>query len=195
MKNYISDSLLFGKHKINIDLKGVPVAINSGDNVYFDDSVRIVVDLFTIEELFRYENLSEKHLDEIAEYVVREKLIEVVSSYGKEINFEYSGAGLCRHICKCIHYKSLEVIKDLENIYDTYYSNVTLIESLCAVISKYLSIPYTEVVRYPIHEVIRLHSVCAKSFPDVLSLVDKHNEAPPVQDDDDDMPQRPPRRR
>lgn len=167
-----SNSLVFGRYKVVLDLSGFTTAINIDDtNIHYDDSVQVVLDLFSISELERFEVLSENSKKDLFVKIAQEKMVDVISKYKGAIDFDYSPAGIPELIVRTIHSKSIEVLSDLEGVYKTYKDNINVISVMGAVVSRYLNIPYSEVITYPIHEVIRLHAICATTFPEVVSFV------------------------
>lgn len=171
-----SDILVFGKNKISIDLKGFNVAIDLGDNVAIDTEVKIVIELFSIDEIRRLDMLSRESLNELSIEICKEKILDVISKYGKMINFDFSGAGLAYFIVSCIYHKTKELLSSFMEVYTAYAENILVIEQMAAIIARNMTISYQEVIRYPVTEILRLHAICAASFPDVVDLRPKEED-------------------
>lgn len=171
-----SDVLLFGKNKVSIDLKGLQVAIDLGKDVAIDYNAKVVVELLSIDELKRLEMMSQKGLRDISEQVCKDKVVDVISIYGNTISYDFSVAGLTHLIITSLIAKTKEVLANLIEVYTAYAENVLIIEQMAAIIAKYMTIPYVEVIKYPVTEILRLHAICAASFAEVIDLRPKEEE-------------------
>lgn len=92
------------------------------------------------------------------------------------INLDETPAGFVSSVSKTILSMSLQCINDPISTSKKYAEEVTLIDNMCAIISRYLSIPFNEVRLYPIDRVFSLFSVCYKTFPNEIQSLEEASE-------------------
>lgn len=132
------------------------------------DSPTILVDLFTKVELESFKALLSNEtvtLEQIEEAVVYEKVIHVLGVETK-LHVGLTPAGLISSIARAIISKSEQYVLNEDNlIYLEHKEHVTMIETMCAIISFYTSTPYSDLLDLPINEIYRRYAVCATAFP------------------------------
>ena len=169
MNNKLSEELLYGQNKIIITLLNHTIAItNDNENIVYIDNPKILAELMTSDELKRYYNLKTGPLSTITsvdDVIVRDKVISVLDFEEFKIVNDLTPAGCIKWIADAIFNKSYSYLANFKEEYLLYHENVLLIEQIAAVVSKYLNIPYTEVILLPVNEIFKLHAVAQQTFP------------------------------
>lgn len=174
MRKYkLSNELVFGLGKAIITLTNQTILITrDGQTLEEVTSPKVLVDLFTVDELKRYYGMSENDLGtflEVQDAVVRDKVVEVIGWDGYYIPVGLNPAGVISFIAQAILLKSYSYLNNPEQEYTILESTVTMIDQMAAIIANFLHIPYTYVMDMPINEIFRLHNVARLTFPDKIT--------------------------
>lgn len=170
MLNRYSDTLLFGKGLAKIEAKDLILPIDLGDRVDYIEQGTVIASLMSIDEIKRYEGLPLEAQRQVSDAIMTEKIVEIVGHTGKRLDFNFGPAGLSSFLLNALYAKSLQYVSNTVPEFALALENVTLYDQMAAVISNRLTIPFTEVILYPVNEVVRLYAICFKSFPDVVDL-------------------------
>lgn len=170
MKFNHSDTLVYGKNRAKIDLSGYLLPLDLGEKVEYIEDATILVDLMSLSELKRYEELSPDARKRVADTIAKEKIVEVVGYSSYTVDFDYGVAGLPSFITDSIFVRSASLVANMIDSFSEEIEEVTIYDQMSAVISNYLNIPFTEVSQYPVKEVVRLYAICFRSFPNLMDL-------------------------
>lgn len=143
------------------------------ENIIIDDPM-ILVDLLTKVELETFKsllNVDPLERIEIEENVVTNKFLTLLGS-DQFINFNFTPAGVIAFIAEAIIKKSEEYLLNEGNIpYQEAEDSVNYLESMSAIISYYMNVPYDTVISLPIAEIYKRYAICHVAFPNqVLAL-------------------------
>lgn len=163
--------MLFGLGSAVINLTNFFVILDDNRIVR---NPKLVVHLFTPEELKRYVDLSE--LSPLSEYtvhdtVVHDKLVQVIGYKDAKLNLHYSPAGIIKTIASLIAEKSFQFLTNPEERYNEIVEESTFVNQMCAIISYYTVTPYDVVSQLPINEIFKRYAVCQQAFPNQIQPI------------------------
>lgn len=152
------------KHRAVLDLHGFFVISTQKELI---ENPKIIIEALRPSEFFVmefFEDLVESEKIEVEEGIVRDNVITVFG-YDVEIDLEYTPAGVITSIARSVIELSLKYLKNEEGLpYEEKYDSVGYYESMQAIVSYYLNIPFTEVEKYTISELYQKHAICSKTF-------------------------------
>mgnify|MGYP003502382357 FL=1 len=59
-------------------------------------------------------------------------------------------------------------------------SGITILDNICAIVSKYLNISYLEVRNMPVNQVYQMFAVCRSTFPNDVNDIQEKEEVSTV---------------
>ena len=135
--------------------------------------------LLTLQELERISHLDLKH--PVARMQVEEDIAtNVFHSFvgiSDYIDWDKSEAGLLETIVNAIILTSTTYLTDPISKIENISSSIGVVNSMQAVVSRFMSTPYTEVEKLPINEVFRRYAICMMAFPkEVSPLIENDGE-------------------
>lgn len=165
-----SEELTKNINSCNCTINSGIVLRSVGPNKQYKEvnSATLIVDLLSITELQRYKNIgsaSSAFEAAIENVVVRDKVREVLGHPGYEIDINKSPAGSITTIAYAIFLKTKMHASAAEYSYNIQAANITTVEKMASIISYYMNIPYTTVVKEPVNEVYRKYAILVESFP------------------------------
>lgn len=154
----------------------------SGDMIY--TNVSAVARLLNGEEIDRLHRIVADRPDieaTVYEEIVSLCLIDIIGiPDGAPIDLDKSGAGVVDTIAKTVMNLSMSHIANVKEKVEYYYSLADAAELMAAVVSKYTSTPYDDVISYPINKLMRRYAICAKAFPNEVSMPTEEAPSGPV---------------
>lgn len=165
-----SEELTKNINSCNCTINSGIVLKSLGPNKVYKEvnSAICIVDLLTIDEIKRYKNIgsaSNAFEAAIENVIVRDKVREVLGHPGFEIDVNKSPAGSITTIAYAIYLKTKMHLSEPEHSYKVQEQGITMIEQMSSIISYYMNIPYTEVIKIPLNEIYHRYAVLVKSFP------------------------------
>lgn len=102
----------------------------------------------------------------VYEELVKNNVIEVFGLKDTTINLEYSPAGVIETIAEAILQFTYDYLVNENNIkYENAIEKLGYFDNMQAVVSFYLNIPYTEVIKLPVNDIYKKYALCASAFP------------------------------
>lgn len=150
-----------------IPFNDVPIVING---VVYKNLVA-VVKLLNPEQLLRLDRIltdDPVQKDLVDEDIVRTCLLDIIGVDG-EVDLDTASAGFIQAIARAVYLQSISYIVNSKEYHQELTSTVTLVETMSAVISRFLNIPYTEVIEYPINRIYKYYAICRSAFPNEVS--------------------------
>lgn len=138
-----------------------------------DDPI-ILINLLNNIELESFKNIYDLNPVEklnIENSIVRDKVLSILG-YDKQINLDYTPAGVITSIAAAVIKKSEEYLLNTDNkMYEEAVSGVNYIEQMCAIISYYTNTTYDVVIEYPINEIYKRYAICQTAFPNQIQAL------------------------
>lgn len=165
-----------GAGNIIISLDNIEIDI--GGTVY--KNITVIARLLNIDEINRIVRIDKDTLDEyiaddIYEDVFKNCVLSIPGIDGL-LNLGNSSAGFIPTIGAAILSKSMEYAEDPISSFRNSLENVDVIDSMCAIISRYLNTPYYEVRSYSINKIFDLFAVCHKTFPNEVQELKREED-------------------
>lgn len=137
----------------------------------------VIARLLNIDEINRIVRIDKDSVDEyiaddIYEDVFKNCVLSIPGIDGL-LDLGNSSAGFIPSIGAAILNKSMEYAEDPIASFKKSIENVDVLDSMCAVISRYLSTPYYEVRSYSINKIFDLFAICHKTFPNEVQELQK----------------------
>lgn len=114
--------------------------------------------------------------DELYEEIFKLCVISV-PGIPRDADYNTSSAGFVSTVGKIIYIKSREYADDPYKAFDSASESISLIESMCAVVSRYLGYKYHEVKEFPINDLFEMYAACQASFPNEVVRIEKPEES------------------
>lgn len=150
-----------------IPFNDIPIVING---VTYKNLVA-VVKLLNPEQLLRLDKILTDdpiQKDLVDEDIVRTCLLDIIGVDG-EVDLDNASAGFVQTISRAVYLQSISYILNSKEYHEELSSQVTLIETMSAVIARFLNIQYTEVITYPINIIYKYYAICRSAFPNEVS--------------------------
>lgn len=150
-----------------IPFKDVPITING--KIYKD--LVAVVRLLNQEEIFRLDKIltdDQIQREIVDEDIVKSCLIDIIG-ITEPVDLDTASAGFINTIARAIYLQSISYIANSKEYHDRLVSSITLLETMSAIISRFLNLSYNDVVKYPINRIYHLYAVCRAAFPNEVS--------------------------
>lgn len=165
-----SDQVTYGINSAVVNLTDFFIVMRDprNDTSYIVEDPKIIVDLFTPEELKRYHDLSNVSFDTeiITENVIaRDKIVKVLGYENLEVDLLRSPAGITSLISLAIFTKSFDYLANSLENFSEHIEGLSKLSVMCGIISYYLNTPYDVVKNYPISEIFKKYAICVKAFP------------------------------
>lgn len=162
----------------NIIISLDDIEIDIGGTVY--KNITVIARLLNIDEINRIVRIDKDTLDEyiaddIYEDVFKNCVISIPGIDGL-LNLGNSSAGFIPSIGSAIVNKSMEYAEDPISSFKKSLENVDVIDSMCAIISRYLNTPYYEVRSYSINKIFDLFAVCHRTFPNEVQELKREED-------------------
>lgn len=135
---------------------------------YVVEDPKVIVDLFTPEELKRYHDLSSVSFstETVTENVIaKDKVVKVLGYEELELDLLSSPAGITTLISLAIFTKSFDYLVNSTENFTQHIEGLSKLAVMCGIISYYLNTPYDVVKNYPISEIFKKYAVCVQAFP------------------------------
>lgn len=134
--------------------------------------------LLTVKEIQRINYLDIEHpvaRMQIEEDILNNVFREIVG-VGNSIDWEECEAGLVETIVNSIVLTSISYVSDSIKKYEDLIGTINVINSMCAIISRFLSTPFSEVEQLPINEIFRRYAICVMAFPKEVMPIQEAQE-------------------
>jgi hypothetical protein len=161
------------------------ISINLGKIVIFTKNkdrytgIYAICRLLSLEEIRRIDTIKNNSAiiqDSIEESIVKECLIDTLGLNKDDIDFEISDAGLISRIANAIIIKSLSMLSEPIRKVELLEKEISLIETMGAIVSKHMNISYIEVMKLPINKLLRYFSICKMTFPNEIKFGNNDND-------------------
>lgn len=157
-----------GIHGVSIPLTGLEVTING--NVYSDPIC--IARLLTIDELERvnkFDTTSPKSRCLIEEDIIQ-NTFESFIGITEDVDWSDVEAGIITTIVDAIVLKSMSYAQDVLMAVAEFSSELNILHSIQAIVSRFTSTPFSEVEQLPINELLRRYSICIVTFPEEVRV-------------------------
>lgn len=165
---------------LNVSQYGIIINIDGHFNingVIYKDPVASAR-LLTLSELERISHLDLQH--PAARMQIEEDLISNafhsfigISDF---VDWDKTEAGLLETISNAIILTSTSYLTDPIRKIDDVSRGIGVINSMQAVVSRFLSTPYSEVEKLPVNEIFRRYAICMSAFPKEVSPLIENEE-------------------
>lgn len=129
--------------------------------------------LLSIDELNRMNGINDDtpyvH-DSVELSVVNNSLIDFIGLRKEDVDYDKSDAGLIPRIANAVIMKSVGIVKEPMVKILKYENEISFMETAGAIVSRFMSIPYTDVKRLPVNVLMRYFSICKTAFPSEVKL-------------------------
>lgn len=123
------------------------------------------------------EELSKVERGTIYEEIIRDNVVEIFGHPGAIINPAYSPAGIVDSVAEAVLHLTYKYLVNEDNSkFDEAYMSATFLESMQAIIAHYLNISYERVCEMPLQEIFKKYAICAKTFPQQVSMIEPIKE-------------------
>jgi hypothetical protein len=163
------------RDSIAINLEKITIITKDGD-IY--KNMYALCRLLSIEEIRRIDTVNNDtptvH-DALEESILKECLVDFIGLDKDIVDWERSDAGLIPRIANAVILKSISIITDPLSKIPKMQSEISLIESIGAIVSRYLNISYIDVLELPINKLLRYYALCKKTFPSDLGVSESNS--------------------
>lgn len=162
--------LTSGVSYYSVPLKGLQIHTKSGKII---DNANIKIRLLSFADLSKLEMLRLSNVSEsdIYEEICSKCILGVLYYEDEEIDLEQSPAGIVQHIGLKVLYHSQDVIKDLEQTYNSFMNTITTIDGIQAKVAFYTNTQIDVVRDYGVDRLIRDYAILSTVFSDVPPIV------------------------
>lgn len=166
---------------VNLGAGNILIPFNNSiieiDGIMYKDLV-VIARLLNSEEITRVLRISVKDAygaDEMFEDIFRSCIVSIPGiKDGSDL--EKSSAGFIATVGSAILTKSMSHIDDPIKTFKEYTENVDILDTMSAIVSKYLSTPYLEVKKLPINKLFEMYAVCHKAFPNEVTEIKEQED-------------------
>ena len=161
-----------------IPFNEVPIRI--GNRIY--KNITAVVRLLSAPEIIRLDKMrmSNSYDEEVInDDIVKLCLIDIIGVEG-EINLDETSAGFVTTLAKSIYLYSIDHVVNAASHVGEYMNGITILDNICAIVSKYLNISYLEVRNMPVNQVYQMFAVCRSTFPNDVNDIQEKEEVSTV---------------
>ncbi len=134
--------------------------------------------LLNVKEITRVNYLNIEHPAsrmQIEEDII-DNVFEEVIGLGKSIDWDESEAGLTETIVNAITLTSISYFTESINKFHEVLDTINVVNSMCAIVSRFLCTPFAEVELLPVNEIFRRYAICASAFPrEVMPLKEQED--------------------
>lgn len=166
----ISDKDLVLGSRAVINLHGFFV-ISDKDEII--EHPQIVIETLKPKELFLmdyFDTLSPYEQADLEDVLINDNVICIYGYDGAKISLEFTPAGVVSTIAKAILELSFKYLLNKDGkAYKEKLDSITYLESMQAIVSHFLNIPYNIVSEMPLSELYKKHALCYATFPDVIN--------------------------
>lgn len=154
---------------LNISNGGVLLTLNGHFTinrvVYYNPIIS--ARLLTIKEIERVNYINIEHPAsrmQIEEDILNNVFDEVVG-LGSSVDWDECEAGLIETIVNAITLTSIAYLTDTISKFNESFSGLHVVNSMSAIVSRFMSTPFAEVEKLPINELFRRYAICVAAFP------------------------------
>ena len=160
--NYAPGHILF-------PLGDIPITINGA--VY--KHLTVVARLLTPGELKRIEATQTRgtYEKEVTNDNIFSACVVDILGIHEPVDLDSSSAGLVTMVAEAIYNMSIMHVINAVGYATEYEEKITLLDTMAAVISRFLNISYLEVSKMPINRIFELYATCRKAFPSHVSAI------------------------
>lgn len=173
------NTINYASGNVIMSMGDVPILI---DGVVYKN-LTVVFRLLNTIELQRIDSMrmsDDYEKEVINEEIFRSCLIDILG-IDKQVNLDESSAGFITTVGESIYLMSMDYILNAQQYSQDLIASVTIVETLAAIISKFMSISYLDVIEMPINKIYKLYAVCKKTFPTQVSeIMVEEEEAPSI---------------
>lgn len=156
----------YGHDNYIISLGNTPVLV---DNVLYKNT-SMIVRLLNHKEINRLQRISDKSalsMQVMYDDIVSACYIGMVGiPENSNVDLDNSGAGLVEKVAQAILSKSIELHNSAVESIRAMMDSTSQQEVIAAVVSRFTSTPYDDVIKYPINKLYKHYAICATTFPD-----------------------------
>lgn len=161
--------------KISISLGDINTTING---VIYNNLV-IIARLLSYDEVVRLDSFDSTN--PLANALIEDDVFDLTFERilglpdDVEINKDELEAGIISTITYAIIARSIEHVTAAERILGDYEKDLDAIETMQAMVSRYLSTPFDDVMKLPMNELFRRFALIKKTFPHEIVQTDQSN--------------------
>ena len=154
---------------LNVPDGGVLITLHGHftiNRVVYQDPI-ISARLLTMHEIERVNYLNIEHpvsRMQIEEDILHNVFDEVIG-LGTSVDWDDCEAGFIETIVNAITLTSIAYLTDTINQFNIVANTLHVVNSMCAIISRFMCTPFSEVEKLPINEVFRRYAICTIAFP------------------------------
>ena len=117
-----------------------------------------------------YDSLSLYERSDLEEIIIESNVLGIYGYEESQISLQYTPAGVISSIAQAVLDLSLKyLVNEGGSVYKQKLGTVTYLESMQAIVSYYLNIPYNIVCEMPLTELYKKHAICYKTFPNQIN--------------------------
>lgn len=133
------------------------------------DNPQVIIQTLKPDELYLMDYFDELDANERADLediLVRENVMGIYGYPDSKISCTYTPAGIVASVAKAVLELSFKYLENKDGrAYKEKLETVTYLESMQAIVSYYLQIPYSDVTKMTLSELYKKHAICAATFP------------------------------
>lgn len=162
---------------IIVKLGSLNVVSTKGDNYRNAYAVCKLLSVNQIRRIDTVVNDTPVVHDALEESIVKECLIDIIGIKKEDIDFDKSDAGIVTRIANAVIVKSISNVNNPLEHLNKLSEQISFIETVGAIVSRYMNISYLEVLELPINIVLRYFSICQKAFGSEIKIDNGSNES------------------
>jgi hypothetical protein len=165
-----------GRHGIIMPLLGISATINS---VIYKEPIAIGR-LLTVDELERINafNLDNPTARIAIEDDILNNAFKSFLGIAENVDWEETEAGVIDTIINGIVLKSVSYSTDPVGKIEELKTRINVLHQMQAIVSRFLSTPFSEVEQLPINELFRRYTICLLTFPQEVKPISIGNNEP-----------------
>ena len=133
--------------------------------------------LLTVGELERINSYDLSN--PVSRFVIEDEIVdstfEEFIGIGSNIDWKNIDAGIFDTYVNSVVSKSMQYATDPIGSMNESYSSVNVLNSIQAIVSRFLSTPFSEVEKLPINELFRRYAICLAAFPNEVKPIEMNN--------------------
>ncbi len=166
--------LSLGEDKMSISFPDIDISING--QVY--SNLVFIVRLLTYDEVLRLLKFNTDNglSNSLIEEDVFDLIFDKVLGIEETVDTEDIEAGIISTIVGAIQSKSLQHIYSTEALVAQYESELSGLDSIQAIVSRYFNTPYDEVRSYPVNKLLKRFALFKSTFPAEAAMISGEEE-------------------